>query len=146
MADTRAQLEAETWVRSEWLRDRYRQAFRGQKVRLASGGHFNFDAVSEDGLTVATISTGGASTASGARAVGKLLKIRSDMFFLMLADARVRLVVLTERDMYDLCEGERKRGRVPKAIEFLHAPLPADLAARVQIARRVASQEVSPRP
>jgi hypothetical protein len=48
-------------------------------------------------------------TFSGKHAVGKLLKLRADMLFLLLANAPRSLVVLTERDMYDLCLKERLR-------------------------------------
>jgi hypothetical protein len=53
-----------------------------------------------------------------------MLKIRSDMFFLLLAQTERRLVILTERDMYDQCLKEIAGGRVPKSIEFMHAELP----------------------
>jgi hypothetical protein len=78
-------------------------------VKLSSGGVFDFDAVSADRSIVATISTSGTKTASGKHAVGKLLKLRADMLFLLLANAPRSLVVLTERDMYDLCLKERPR-------------------------------------
>lgn len=144
MADTRVQLEVEDWVRAHWMPNQYGQRFHRERLRLSSGGVFDFDAVSSDGKIVATISTSGATTASGKRAVGKLLKIRSDMFFLLLAEAERRLVLLTERDMYDLCRSEKESGRVPASIEFVHVQIPAELAARLKAARRVASKEVSP--
>ena len=144
MADTRVQLEVEDWVRRHWMPSQYGQSFHRERLPLLSGGVFDFDAVSSDGKIVATISTSGATTASGKRAVGKLLKIRSDMFFLLLAEAAQRLVVLTERDMYDLCRSEKEAGRVPASIEFVHVQIPDELAARLKKARRVASKEVSP--
>lgn len=55
---------------------------------------------------VATISTSGSKTSGGKHAVGKILKIRSDMLFLTMIEEKRRLVVLTERDMYDQCEKE----------------------------------------
>ncbi len=131
MADTRCQLECEDWVRLNWLPKRYDQPFHRERVELSSGGVFDFDAVSADRSIVATISTSGAKTASGKHAVGKLLKLRADMLFLLLANAPRSLVVLTERDMYDLCLKERQGGRMPQSIEFVHAKLPKDLAERL---------------
>ena len=61
MADTRVQLEVEEWVRLNRL--------HRERVRLTSGGVFDFDAVSEDQKIVATTST-------GKLAVGKLVKRR----------------------------------------------------------------------
>jgi hypothetical protein len=100
--------------------------------------------VSHDGKIAATISTIGSKTASGKHAVGKVLKIRSDMFFLLLAKVQRRIVVLTERDMYDLCLKEVAGGRVPSSIEFVHAEIPSQLAGKLKSARTKASKEVSP--
>ena len=145
MADTRVQLEAEDWVRQQWMPSKFGQAFYRERVRLSSGGFFDFDAASADRAIVACISTSGSTTISGKNAVGKLLKIRSDMFFLLLARAERRLVILTEADMFESCRKEREGGRVPDAIEFHLADIPQDLRLKLQRARRVASNEVSPR-
>lgn len=145
MADTRCQLECEDWVRQDWMPQRFGQRFHRDRMRLTSGGFFDFDAVSADGTTVATISTSGTKTSDGKHAVGKLMKLRSDMLFLLLAAPKRAVMILTERDMYDLCEKEKDGGRVPRNIEFFHAPLPADLAARLKVARQASSDEVPPR-
>jgi hypothetical protein len=144
MADTRVQLEVEDWVRLHWMPTKFGQRFHRERVGLSSGGVFDFDAVSEDRSIVATIATSGAKTASGKHAVGKLLKIRSDMLFLLMAKAQRRVVVLTERGMFDLCCKESEGGRVPEGIEFVHAEIPETLSARLAAARSVASKETSP--
>ena len=145
MADTRVQLEVEDWVRREWMPHKLGQQFSRERVRLSSGGVCDFDAVSSDRRIVAAISTSGAVTAGGKHAVGKLLKIRSDMFFLLLAEAERRIVVLTEKDMYERCIKEVQGGRVPSSIEFVRAEIPLELEARLQISRGTASDEVLPR-
>ncbi|MFI5089381.1 MAG: hypothetical protein ACHP7P_04925 [Terriglobales bacterium] len=145
MADTRVQLEVEDWVRCEWMPSRFSQQFFRERVRLSPGGVCDFDAVSGDRKIVAAISTSGARTAASKYAVGKILKIRSDMYFLLLADTERRVVVLTERDMYDQCMKEVAGGRVPPLIEFVHAQIPAELDKRLRASRRVASSEVLPR-
>lgn len=145
MADTRVQLKAEDWVRRNWLPQRFGQPFHRERLELSSGGVFDFDAVSADNSIVATISTSAGTTSSGKTGVGKLMKVRSDMFFLMLATAERRLVVLTEHNMLELCEKEKVGGRVPKHIEFHLAPLPPDLATELAAARETASREVQPR-
>lgn len=144
MADTRVQIEVEDWVRRHWMPREVGQNFYRERVKLSSGGVFDFDAVSEGHETVATISTSGSRTASGKHAVGKLLKIRSDMLFLLLANAKRRIVVLTERDMYERCVQERAAGRVPSSIEFVHVKIPADLQEQLRGSRQAASEEVSP--
>ncbi|MBN1933635.1 MAG: hypothetical protein JW934_03165 [Anaerolineae bacterium] len=144
MADTRVQLEAEDWVRREWMPTAFGQSFRRERLRLSSGGVFDFDAVSADNSIAATISTSGASTASGKNAAAKLQKIRADMLFLLLVkDVERRIVVLTEHDMYERCLKEKRDGRAPASIEFYHAELPAELVTRLQASRKSASKEVS---
>jgi hypothetical protein len=145
MADTRVQLEVEDWVRRTWMPDRFGQKFNRDRCKLSSGGVFDFDAVSDDAKIVASISTSGAKTASGKPAVGKLLKLRSDMLFLLLAqEAEKRIIILTEPDMYELCNKERSGGRVPLSIEFVLATIPDELRQKLQDARKIASREVSP--
>jgi len=144
MADTRCQLECEDWLRQTWMTARFEQPFRRERVRLRSGGVFDFDAVSADDTVVATISTSSARTASGKLGVGKMMKLRSDMLFLLLAAPGRPVMILTESDMYEACLKERASGRVPQEIEFFHAPLPDELATRLKAAKRVSGEEVTP--
>ena len=123
MADTRCQLECEDWVRLHWMPKELGQQFFRERVRLSTGGTFDFDAVSADRNVAASISTSGANTANGKRGAGKLYKLRSDMLFLLMADVSQRMIILTERDMYDLLRREKQAGRVPDSIEFRLAPL-----------------------
>ena len=85
-----------------------------------------------------------ARTPSGKNAVGKLMKLRSDMLFLLLSKGSSKLIILCEPDMHALCQRELDGGRVPKEIEFFHAPLPDELAIRLTAARKIGSDEVSP--
>ena len=117
--------------------------FSRERVKLRSGGVFDFDAVSEDHSIVATISTSGSKTSGGKNAVGKILKLRSDMLILTMVDAKRRVIVLTERDMYDQCEKEAAGGRVPPEIEFVCALIPDGLRHRLVAARSKASEESS---
>lgn len=144
MADTRVQREAEQWVRESWMPGRFARSFSRKRLKLSSGGEYDFDAVSNEHDIVATISTSGARTAAGKSGVGKLLRVRSDIYFLLLADIGRRVVVLTEKDMHERCLLEQERGRVPRSIEFQHAELPVELRVRVQESRRAASKEVTP--
>lgn len=146
MADTSVQRKVEYWIRDEWMPKKFGQRFYQRSLRLSSGGYFDFDAVSEDHKIVALISTSGAKTDRGKHASGKLLKIRSDMFFLVLVpnvNVERRIVVLTETDMVELLKREFENGRVPKSIEFVHAEIPEKLYENLRIAKVVASKEVS---
>ena len=141
MADTRVQLEVEDWVRQQWMPPHFGMNFYRERVKIRSGGVFDFDAVSGDKSIVATISTSGAKTSGGKYAVDKILKIRSDMLFLTMAEAKRRVVVLTEQDMHEQCLKEKEGGRVPQEIEFVYAPLPEKLNELLVAARRKASVE-----
>lgn len=145
MADTRVQLEVEDWVRQNWMPQSFGTRFRRERRTLRSGGKFDFDAVSDDDKIVATISTSNSFTAGGKHAVGKLMKLRSDMLFLTMAEAERRVIVLTERDMYERCIAEKDGGRVPPEIEFVLAQIPEELRLRLQKAKAASSKEVSPR-
>lgn len=114
--------------------------FSRERLPLRSGGVFDF-AVSDDRSVVATISTSGAKTSGGKHAVGKILKLRSDMLFLTMVEAKRRIVILTERDMCDQCEKELAGGRVPPEIEFVCAILPNELNRKQIEARMKASGE-----
>lgn len=144
MADTRVQLEVEDWVRKNWMPQFFGVKFSRERLTLRSGGVFDFDAVSSDEKIVATVSTSSSKTASGKLGVGKLMKIRSDMLFLLMAPAERRIVVLTEKDMFDRCLKEREGGRVPPEIEFVCAEIPEELRSKLVEAKGESSREVTP--
>ena len=144
MADTRAHKRAELWVTEKWLPQQFGQSFSEISLPLSSGGVFKFDAVSEDRRIIANISTSAEKTNRGKHGTAKIQKIRSDVFFLLLATAECKVMVLSERDMYDWWLAESVRGRVPNEIRFLHAVLPDELILALQASRRRAAQEVTP--
>ena len=123
----------------------YGKKFRRERMKLRSGGMFDFDAVCDDDQIIATISTSSSLTSGGKNGVGKLMKLRSDMLFLTMAEAKRRVVVLTERDMYDRCLAEKQGGRTPPEVEFALAEIPDELRKRLLKAKAVSSREVSPK-
>ncbi len=145
MADASANLMVEEWVRGEWMFERYGQLFSSARVSLSSGGFFNFDAVSADGRIVGNISTSGSKMANGKLGGGKMNKVRSDIYFLLLAKTERKVMVLTEQDMHERWLKEVEKGRVPRSIEFLRVDLPAELNLKLQAAKVKAALEVTPR-
>jgi hypothetical protein len=123
------------------MANEFREPFYRERVRLTSGGVFDFDAVNRDGTVIATISTSGGRTSSGKLATGALMKLRSDMLFLTLAAPKRALLIVTEYQAYDLCRKESDAGRVPPHIEFHHVTLPRDLAEKLSLAKRRSSDE-----
>lgn len=145
MADMRIQLEVEDWVRRNWMPAHFGKRFFRERLQIRSGGVFDFDAVSENVSIVATILTSGSKTSGLRPAVGKILKLRSDMLFLIMVEAQRRVIVLTEPDMFDQCKKQSAGGRVPPEIEFVCAEIPNELRARLVDARLKASRESSGR-
>lgn len=147
MADTSAQQIAEQWVVAEFLRNHFSGVkFVGRKLLLKWGGLFAFDAVSEDGKIVGLVSTSATRTAGGKAAIAKFQKLKADALYLLHAVGTERLIMIfTEESMLRHFEKEKKSGRFPPEVEFIHAPLPEYIHARVLAARHVASAETSPR-
>lgn len=147
MANTGVQLKVEKWLRENWLPKQFGQKFYKKRRLLSSGGKFEFDAVSEDGSVLVTISTSHAKTASGRGGSGKLQKIRADVLFLLLSGAQNQVLVFTEQDMFDLCKKEHKKGRLPKNLDIRlvnDKEISEDLRIQLQQARQTSSAEVSP--
>lgn len=143
MADTRVQIEVEDWVRRNWLSRKYGQEFHRERVALEWGGVFDFDAVTSDQSIIAAISTSAGKTASGRLAVGQLMKMRSDVLFLLHAKTQRRVMVFTEPDMFQVAQQEREAGRLPDSVEFTRAEIPLELEIRLREARKKASEEVT---
>ena len=141
MADTKAQNEAEKWIREEYLPKKYGQSFQQKNMDLQSRTQFKFDAVSDDCEIVAMISTSAGFTSSGKVATDELMKVRSDALrFLMLeATPQKRLMIFTDQSMIDLVKDEKKKGRFPSELEILKVKLPAEIAAKVAESQRIAS-------
>lgn len=73
------------------------------------------------------------------------MKLRSDMLFLTMVQAHRRIMVFTERDMFERCRAEKESGRVPPEVEFALAEIPAELRVRLTAAKAKSSSEVYPR-
>jgi hypothetical protein len=84
-----------------------------------------------------------ARTARGKYVAGKIQKLRADMLFLLMVTAGKRLIILTGKDMFYFSVAEKRGGRVPQEIEFVHLHLPETLVTRLLVAKKVASDEVS---
>ena len=145
MAETSTQHEIEDWIRNIWMPAKFHQDFSQKKLPISSGGIFEFDAVSDDEMIIANISTSSSTTARGKPGIGKIQKIRSDAFFLLLLPHETRkLLIFTEADMADFWKKEKERGRLPHNIEIYPVDLSENLRRKLQSSRKAASDEVSP--
>lgn len=143
MADTRVQVEVEDWVRTEWMPVRFGEPFYRERLKLDAGGVFDFDAVNGSQSIAAVISTSSSRTRTGKNAVGKMMKIRSDVLFLVMAIVERRVLIVTDQSMSAQLHKEMASGRLPKGLEVFHAELPEELAARLKVAQGIASDEVT---
>ena len=146
MANSKPNEQVEVWIAENWLPEHFGNglSFSKSKLPLTPGGEFEFDAVSNDAQIIANISTSALKTAGGNSGSGKVQKIRSDIYFLLLARATRKLMVLSERDMYDWWIKEKERGRIPAEIELVLVNIPKELDSVLRASRQQASQEVSP--
>ncbi len=137
MADSSPQIAVADWINREWLPHRMGEAFFRARVRLVSGGEHSYASVNADKTAVGTICT------SGPRNGGKL-KVRADLYFLLMAQATRRFVVFTDPGMDAYFAEERRKGQIPKDIGFLFAEgIPEELMGRLREAQRSASVELS---
>jgi len=143
MVDTKAQNEAEKWIREVYLPKKYGQSFRQKNLELQSRAQAKFAAVSDDGEIVAAICTSAGFTSNGKKATDELQKVRSDAlrFLMLAARPQKRLMIFTDPSMIDVVRDEKKRDRFPKELEILRVKLPADLAERVAESQRLSSEE-----
>jgi hypothetical protein len=142
MTATKAQVEAENWIRDKFLPKKFGQSFQQKNLELQSRAQVKFAAVSDDGEIVAAICTSAGFTSNGKKATDELQKVRSDALrFLMLAGRpQRRLMIFTDQSMIDVVKDEKKRDRFPKELEILRVKLPPDLEARVSESPKTASE------
>lgn len=142
MADSRYRHEVERFVRETFLPARFGKSFECKAISLSDGGLFNCDAVSDDGSILACICTNAGKTASGRNATPKLMKVRSDILFMLRAPADRRLIVTTCDDMHALCEKQRRIGRMPHEIEFHLADIEVEMRLRLRKEHTVSAAEM----
>src|SRR2546428_707934 len=101
MADTRAQLLAEQWVRENGLPEFCGATFTKRVLRIGTRADglpatHEFDAVSEDGRIVASVKASSGKTSGGNVPSGKLKDAFTELHFLGLAAAQRKILVLTD--------------------------------------------------
>ena len=146
MADTaKVAHEVEQWIMENWMVKEFGHEFRRAKVMLTSGGEHTFSAVNNGTSIVACIITSEAKTPSSSRGTGKMNKVRSDLYYLLLTNAKRKVVIFTEPDMFDAWNKEAEVKRVPSCIEFKLAIITDKvLLNKLQETRQRASKEVTP--
>ena len=143
MADTSVQRRVADWIVSKWAEPQFGAPCYKRKLALTCGGVYEFGLVCEDKGVVGTISTSKLALPNGKMGVGKVTKVRSDIYFLLLVEAKRRVVILTDTDMYHWWKTEQdERKRVPESIQFVTLNLPSELRDELESSRKRASDEV----
>ena len=117
--------------------------FEARALALTTGGTHEFDAVSEDGVVVASIKSASGKTAGGKNPSGKIKDSIAELYFLSLATAPIRVLVLTSPDFYAIMSGVLL-GRLAPGLSLKLVPLPRHIQEQVEHVQKVASEEVSP--
>jgi hypothetical protein len=99
--------------------------------------------VSDNGRIVASVKTASGETASGRQPSVKVTSCLAELYFLSLARAHKKLLVLTSAEFYRLFQ-TAMAGKVPHGIEIRHIALPDDVAARVAAVQRSGTDETQP--
>ncbi len=146
MADTaKVAREVEQWIMKNWMVKEFNNSFQRAKVTLIPGGEHTFSAVSNEANIIACIVTSEAKTPSSPRGTGKMNKVRSDLYYLLLTNAKRKVVIFTEANMFDAWNKEVEAKRVPLSIEFKLVTITDEvLLNKLQETRQRASKEVTP--
>ena len=138
--------QVESYVRSK-LKVKYGQPFTkrelpvGQKQDGSPATH-EFDAVSADGRTVVGIKSSSGKTSGGRFPSGKVAAAYQEPYFLSLAQAERRILVLTNPEFHKIFS-RHSDGKVAPGLKLKLIPLSPELGEQAQAVQRAASQEMS---
>lgn len=148
MADTSyIKKEVEPWVRN-WLSNQFPgHIFESRVLPLTritwdSPGNHEFDAVSEDGRIVASIKGHSWKTRTGNLPMAKYASLYQELYFLSLAEADKRFLILTNKELFDDFRN-RSRGKIADGIELIFCLLPEYLRLRMKKIIDQASREMA---
>ncbi len=149
MADSHVYREAEEEIRAKlpeirFFKEKNLRNFRKDKLRLSSGGEYEFDAVDEEGIAAVNISASKGLTHRGYKQAGTLRKIQAEVDFLTRVNVKYRVLIFVQETAYDVFCEQQKKGRIPKEIELLHVPVSEELQKLLAEAGQKASDEVNP--
>jgi len=126
----------------DWLEQKYGVKFGRSRLPLrgCAGVHY-FDAVSSDGRIAAEIKTASGRTSGGKHPSGKRASAFEQLYFLTLAKAETKVLVLTDSEFFEIMTA-KTAGVVPRDIQLLRCPLPPELARIVFSVTNEASEEI----
>lgn len=123
------------------LSQQYGVFFEKRVIKLPQEGTHEFDAVSLDGKIVVSIKTASGKTSGGKNPSGKIKDIEAELYYLMLVDAEVKLLVITNSEFYELIT-RRLKGRLHPSIDLIYIRLSDETQQQVLNVQLASSLEM----
>ena len=112
------------------------------KKRDGTFAYHKFDAVSEDTSIVANIKSSSWTTSAGKSPAGKVGGLFEDIYLLSLAEAKTKLLILTDKESYERFT-KTSDGKLAEGVEIRLCVLPPKLQEWVRHIQQAASREMS---
>lgn len=144
MADTNLLKSVEPLVR-RWAADQYQRPIEDGEValELVSGGRHKFDVVSVDRTLIGGVKANRARV-DGRAGTGVIKSLFTELYFLTLVEAEVKLLVLTDPALYRYFQSQAS-GRIASGIEVIEFALPEEIAALLAPVHEASSSEIGKR-
>lgn len=144
MANTSLLKSVEPLVR-RWAAATYGRPVETGEValQLTSGGLHKFDVVSVDRTLVGGVKASRARL-GGRAGTGVIKSLFTELYFLSLVEAEVRLLVLTDPALYGYFL-RQAQGRIAPGIEIVQFALPEEMTARLAPVHESSSREIGKR-
>jgi hypothetical protein len=144
MANTNLLKSVEPLVRP-WAADQYQRPIEDGEValELISGGRHKFDVVSVDRTLVGGVKASRARP-DGTAGTGVIKSLFTELYFLTLVVADVKLLVLTDPALYRYFL-RQARGRIAPGIEVIEFTMPEEMTALLAPVHEASSSEIGKR-
>jgi hypothetical protein len=144
MANTNLLKSVEPLVR-RWAADRFQRPIEDGEValELISGGHHKFDVVSVDRTLIGGVKANRARP-DGTVGTGVIKSLFTELYFLTLIEAEVKLLFLTDPALYQYFL-RQARGRIAPGIEVVEFTLPEEMTALLAPVHEASSGEIGKR-
>jgi hypothetical protein len=144
MANTNLLRSVEPLVR-RWAADRYQRIIEDGEValELISGGRHKFDVVSVDRALVGGVKASRARP-DGKAGTGVIKSLFTELYFLTLIEAEVKLLVLTDPPLYRYFLRQAK-GKIAPGVDVIEFALPEEITALLAPVHEASSSEIGKR-
>jgi hypothetical protein len=144
MANTNLLKSVEPLVR-RWAADQYQRPIEDGEIalELVSGGHHKFDVVSVDRTLIGGVKASRARD-NGKVGTGVIKSLFTELYFLTLVEAEVKLLVLTDPALYRYFL-RQANGKIAPGIEVIEFTIPEEMTALLAPVHEASSSEIGKR-